>query len=61
MFYVRIKFSHSFHFETNATKTLGEISSDIVAEVKDRTKGLQMIFDFITSASTIFFLFIIFK
>ncbi|GJQ86838.1 hypothetical protein Trydic_g5621 [Trypoxylus dichotomus] len=33
MFYVRIKFSHSFHFETNASKSLEDVATGIVTEV----------------------------
>lgn len=61
MFYVRIKFSHSFKFQTNSSKSVAEISEAIVKEIKDRTHTLQEIFNYLTSAASLFFIFIIFK
>ncbi|XP_023019209.2 DC-STAMP domain-containing protein 2 [Leptinotarsa decemlineata] len=59
MFYVRIKFSHSFHFETNSSKSVVEISREIVQEIKDRTKTVTAVFHFLTSAAMLFFIFMI--
>lgn len=59
MFYVRIKFSHSFHFETNASKSLQDVATGIVTEVKQRTEGLGKIFNFMSCATSLFFMFII--
>ncbi|XP_060536244.1 DC-STAMP domain-containing protein 2-like [Cylas formicarius] len=60
-FYVRIKFSHSFKFETTASKNLKEIAQEIVAEIKDRSKRIVAFFNFMTSAAMLFFLFMVFQ
>ncbi|KAJ8970326.1 hypothetical protein NQ317_019606, partial [Molorchus minor] len=57
MFYVRIKFSHSFQFQTNTSKTMTEIAHEIVGEIRERTRVLKALFSFITSAATLFFSF----
>ncbi|KAJ8924160.1 hypothetical protein NQ315_006944 [Exocentrus adspersus] len=59
MFYVRIRFSHSFQFQTNTSRTMDEIAKEMVAEIKQRTQLLREIFQFMTSAATLFFLFVI--
>ncbi|CAH1169930.1 unnamed protein product, partial [Phaedon cochleariae] len=59
MFYVRIKFSHSFHFETNSSKSIAEISKGIVHEIKDRTRTITAIFQFLTSGAVLFFVFMV--
>ncbi|KAF5297552.1 hypothetical protein FQR65_LT09983 [Abscondita terminalis] len=56
MFYVRIKFSHSFHFETNQTKSVKEVAEGIVTEVRQRTEKLLAFFDFMSCATSMFFL-----
>ncbi|KAG5882313.1 hypothetical protein JTB14_019337 [Gonioctena quinquepunctata] len=59
MFYVRIKFSHSFHFETQSSKSIMEISREIVQEIKDRSKTVSAVFNFLTSAAMLFFIFMV--
>ncbi|XP_018570719.1 DC-STAMP domain-containing protein 2-like [Anoplophora glabripennis] len=61
MFYVRIKISHSFEFQTNSSKTVAEIAHAMTAEVRQRTEVMRTIFKFMTSAATVFFLFLIIK
>ncbi|RZC33618.1 DC-STAMP domain-containing protein 2-like [Asbolus verrucosus] len=59
MFYVRIKFSHSFHFHTNSSKSYSEVAKGIVTEIKERTEGLAMFFDFVSLFTSFFFVFLI--
>ncbi|KAJ8955683.1 hypothetical protein NQ318_008554 [Aromia moschata] len=59
MFYVRIKFSHSFQFQTNSSRTVSEIAHEIVGEIRERTRVLAALFTFMTSAATLFFVFMI--
>ncbi|XP_030764756.1 uncharacterized protein LOC115888990 isoform X2 [Sitophilus oryzae] len=61
MFYVRIKFSHSFKYETKASKSLTEIAKEIVAEIKYRSKGIVAFFNLMTSAVMLFFLYMVFQ
>ncbi|XP_017783011.1 PREDICTED: DC-STAMP domain-containing protein 2-like [Nicrophorus vespilloides] len=61
MFYVRIKFSHSFHYESNHSKSMTDITTGIVTELKQRTSGLIRIFDFMSCAASLFFIFMVFK
>ncbi|CAG9828968.1 unnamed protein product [Diabrotica balteata] len=61
MFYVRIKFSHSFSFETKSSKSITEISKAIVQEIKDRTKTVAAAFQVFTSTASLFFIFMIVK
>lgn len=61
MFYVRIRFSHSFHFETTQSKSITEITEGIVTEVRHRTEGVLAVFDLMSCATSLFFLFIIFR
>lgn len=61
MFYVRIKFSHSFSFQTNRSKTMSEVTEGIVTEVKHRAEKIMTIFDMMTCATSLFFMFIVVK
>lgn len=61
MFYVKVKFSHSFHFETNQTKTIKEVTTSIGKEIRSRTDKIFAIFDVLSFATTFFFFFIILK
>ncbi|XP_012059688.1 PREDICTED: uncharacterized protein LOC105622889 [Atta cephalotes] len=56
MFYVKVKFSHSFHFETNQTKTIEDVSTDIITEIQAKTNKFLAVFDWM-SFVTIFFIF----
>ena len=61
MFYVKVKFSHSFQFETNQSKTVGDVSSSIAAEIRSRTDTLFGFFDFMNFATSFFIFFIILR
>lgn len=61
MFYVKVKFSHSFHFETNQTKTIKEVTTNIGKEIRSRTNKIFAIFDVLSFATTFFFFFVILK
>ncbi|KAF3430240.1 hypothetical protein E2986_05482 [Frieseomelitta varia] len=61
MFYVKVKFSHSFHFETNQSKTIGDVSSNIAAEIRSRTDTLFGFFDFMNFVTSFFIFFIILR
>ncbi|XP_043264952.1 DC-STAMP domain-containing protein 2-like [Colletes gigas] len=54
MFYVKVKFSHSFRFETNQSKTLEEVSTGIITEVRSRTDKFFDFFDWISCVTSIF-------
>ncbi|KAL6261589.1 hypothetical protein P5V15_006676 [Pogonomyrmex californicus] len=56
MFYVKLKFSHSFHFETNQSKTIEDVSTGIITEVRSRTDRFLAVFDWM-SFMTSFFIF----
>nr|XP_022915645.1 DC-STAMP domain-containing protein 2-like [Onthophagus taurus] len=59
MFYVRIRFSHSYGYQLNASKTMEDVAAGIVTEVKERTEGLMKIFDFMSCATSLFFIFMV--
>lgn len=61
MFYVRIKFSHSFEYQTVASKSYKEIAKGIVAEIKERSRSVVAFFNFMTSASMLFFMYLVFQ
>jgi len=61
MFYVRIKFSHSFQYQTVASKSYKEIARGIVAEIKERSGSIVAFFNFMTSASMLFFMYLLFQ
>lgn len=61
MFYVKVKFSHSFHFETNQTKTIKEVTTNIGNEIRSRTDKIFAIFDVLSFATTFFLFFVILK
>lgn len=61
MFYVKVKFSHSFQFETNQSKTIGDVSSNIAAEIRSRTDKLFSFFDFMSLVMTFFIFFIVLR
>ena len=61
MFYVRIKFSHSFHFQTNSSKSYSQVAEGIVGEIKERTQALAAFFDFVSFMTSFFFVFLIVK
>ncbi|CAG9857121.1 unnamed protein product [Phyllotreta striolata] len=60
MFYVRIKFSHSFHYESKASKSVTEIAREIQGEVKRRLKTVTAVFQltFIAAGMFIILMFI---
>ncbi|ENN78198.1 hypothetical protein YQE_05350, partial [Dendroctonus ponderosae] len=61
MFYVRIKFAHSFEYKTISSKSLKDIAKEIVAEIKDRSRGIVAFFNFMTSASMLFLMYLVFQ
>lgn len=61
MFYVKVKFSHSFHFETNETKTISEVSKGITTEIRARTDKIFRFFNFVNLVTSIFVFIIVLK
>ncbi|XP_018322438.2 DC-STAMP domain-containing protein 2-like [Agrilus planipennis] len=61
MFYVQLRFSHSFHFETNQSKTMNEMTAGIATEFKNRTQRLVQIFDIMNCAASLFFVLAVIK
>ncbi|XP_078033110.1 uncharacterized protein LOC144467953 [Augochlora pura] len=61
MFYVKVKFSHSFHFETNQSKSLGDVSTSIATEIRSRTDTLFTIFDSISFVTSLFVFIIVLR
>ncbi|XP_012274020.1 uncharacterized protein LOC105696254 isoform X2 [Orussus abietinus] len=61
MFYVKVKFSHDFHFETNQSKSLEEISTGIVTEIRSRTDKFLTVFDWMSFATSFFILFMLLR
>lgn len=61
MFYVRIKFSHSFHYESKADKSISEIAKDIQNEVKQRIKAATAIFQLAFVAAGMFIILLVCK
>ncbi|XP_031343488.1 uncharacterized protein LOC116171003 isoform X2 [Photinus pyralis] len=59
MFYVKLKFSRSFAFETTQSKSVSEVAEGIITEVRERTENLLAVFDFMSCATSLFFLFIV--
>ncbi|XP_045470431.1 uncharacterized protein LOC123677756 isoform X3 [Harmonia axyridis] len=59
MFYVKIKFSHSYHFESKSSKSMRDIARSIVEEVKMKTRGIVSVFEFFNCAASLFFIFLI--
>lgn len=58
MFYVKVKFSHAFHLETNQSRTIEDVSTDIINEVRSRTDKFLAVFDWM-SFLTVFFVFLV--
>ncbi|XP_026666827.1 DC-STAMP domain-containing protein 2-like [Ceratina calcarata] len=61
MFYVKVKFSHSFHFETNQSKTIEEVSSGIATEIRSRSDKLFGFFDLVSFVTSFFVFFIVLR
>ncbi|XP_063977783.1 uncharacterized protein LOC135162827 isoform X1 [Diachasmimorpha longicaudata] len=61
MFYVKVDFSHSFHFETNKSKTLEEVATGIVTEIRSRTDKFLTLFDWMSFATSFFVLFMLLR
>lgn len=61
LFYVRIKFSHSFQFETIHSKNMNDITEGIVTEIKERCQWLLTVFDFVSAAMSFIFTVVIVK
>lgn len=61
MFYVKVKFSHSFHFETNQTKTLEDVAAGIITEVRSRTERFLSVFDWMSFTTSFFIFFMLLR
>ncbi|KAG5324991.1 DCST2 protein, partial [Pseudoatta argentina] len=61
MFYVKVKFSHSFHFETNQTKTIEDVSTGIITEIRARTDRFLAVFDWMSFGTTFFIFFMLLR
>ncbi|XP_014607665.1 PREDICTED: uncharacterized protein LOC106788694 [Polistes canadensis] len=61
MFYVKVKFSHSFHFVTNKTKSIHEIATDISTEIKSRRERFIAIFDWVNCLTAFFIFFMLLR
>ncbi|XP_017788736.1 PREDICTED: trichohyalin-like [Habropoda laboriosa] len=61
MFYVKVKFSHSFHFETNQSSTVRDVSTSIATEIRSRTDTLFGFFDWINFLTSFFVFFILLR
>lgn len=61
MFYVKVKFSHAFHLETNQSKTIEDISADIIGEVRSRTDKFLAVFDWMSFLTAFFVLFMLLR
>ncbi|XP_072766623.1 uncharacterized protein [Anoplolepis gracilipes] len=61
MFYVKVKFSHSFHFETNQSKTIEDVSTGIISEVRSRTDKFLAFFDWMSFIATFFIFFMLLR
>lgn len=58
MFYVKVKFSHSFHFESNRSRTNTDITKGISTEIKQRTQKFFLFFDMLSCMTSVFILLI---
>lgn len=61
MLYVKVKFSHSFHFETNQSKTIEDVSTGIITEVRSRTDKFLAFFDWMSFIATFFIVFMLIR
>ncbi|XP_048516014.1 DC-STAMP domain-containing protein 2-like [Athalia rosae] len=61
MFYVKVKFSHSFHFETNQSRSLEDVATGIVTEIRSRTDKFLTVFDLMSFATSFFFMFMMLR
>jgi len=61
MFYVKMKFSHSFHYETNHSKTLEEISTDVITEMRSKANRFLFFFDWMSFATSFFIFFMLLR
>ncbi|KAJ8687119.1 hypothetical protein QAD02_022913 [Eretmocerus hayati] len=61
LFFVKIKFEHSFHFETNKSRSIAEVSTAISSEIKRKTNRFLSFFDWVGLLTSFFFLFLFLK
>ncbi|KAI4499686.1 hypothetical protein M0802_005256 [Mischocyttarus mexicanus] len=61
MFYVKVKFSHSFHFVTNKTKSIHDIATDISGEIHSRTERFIAVFDWVNCLTAFFIFFMLLR
>jgi Zn-dependent membrane protease YugP len=58
MFYVSVTFKQDFEFETNSTKTIGIIATEVGDQIKEKTKYLFLYLDAVGLLTGLFFLWI---
>jgi len=61
MFYVKVKFSHSYHYESNHSKTFEDITSGIIGEVRAKVDKVKALFDMMGFMTTFFILFMVLR
>lgn len=61
IFYVKVDFTHSFHFETNQSKSYENVAIDIVKEIKTKAENINKVFNWMNLIMSVFILFILFR
>ncbi|KAK0159238.1 hypothetical protein PV328_010144 [Microctonus aethiopoides] len=61
IFYVKVDFTHSFHFETNQSKSYENVAIDIVKEIKTKAENVNKIFNWMNLIMSVFILFTLFR
>lgn len=61
MLEVSVTFEHNFDFETNSSKSFGNITSDILGEITERTQRITRFFGFLDIFSSFFFVWMYLK
>lgn len=59
IFYVSVHFQHSFHFETNASKSFAEIKYDIMDDIRERSAGVRAVASWMQFMSGLFFVWLV--
>lgn len=61
MFYVNVKFSHSFKFESNQSRAIDDVSTGISSEIRNRTQGFLAVFDMMSFVTSFFIFFLLLR
>ncbi|KAK0162528.1 hypothetical protein PV327_006301 [Microctonus hyperodae] len=61
IFYVKVDFTHSFHFETNQSKSYENVAIDIVNEIKTKAENVNKVFNWMSLIMSFFILFILLR